>query len=181
MKKTIVTVIRKSASQIKDAIMKAKGQFVLASWFSEPTPKAAFKGVNLKKETIAVVRAGINFANLTSVKEGIANGERGEVQPLSWGEWIDFPYVIGHKGNEYIRLYPSNHIPKVKYFANGKEVSKVEFASYLTPSKAKELLNGERKEVECFTIKANNVLNITEDFNVKLFKKNTLVLEKADA
>ena len=63
----------------------------------------------------------------------------------------------------YVRLYPSlgnNHIPKTKYFVEGKEVTKEIFLSHLTPSEQKKQ-TGERPE--CFTIKADNILGIPEN------------------
>jgi hypothetical protein len=160
-----------SAEQIKEKILSAKGNFVKAKWKSNPKPAAAFKAFQLEKITESVVRAGINFANLSSVKDAIAAGERGEVQSLPFGEWLSFPYLIKHrpKGSEedviYIRLYPSegiNHIPKSIYYVNGKEVQKEEFAKYLTPSDAKKLLDPSEKPL-CFTIKSDNVLDIPQD------------------
>jgi len=156
-----------TAADITEKILNCKGNFVKVFWKSNPTPAAPHKkaGVILEKVTNAVVRAGIDFANLSSVKEGIANGERGEVQPLPWGAWKHFPYVISHKDKEYIRLYPSvGNIPKVKYFVNNAEVDKTTFASYLTPSEANKLLNPEEKPLECFTISADNILG-TDDYN----------------
>jgi hypothetical protein len=172
-----------SADSIRNKILSAKGQFVKASWKSNPTPAAAFKkdGVILEKHTIAIVQAGVNYANLSAVKEGIANGDRGEVGSLPFGEWyIDpltgkdwFPYVITHrpKGSDkdqlYFRLYPSNannHIPKSVYYVNGEVVTKDVFATYLTASEAKKLLTpSESDKPLCFTIKADNIMGIPED------------------
>jgi hypothetical protein len=156
-----------TAAEVTNKILSCKGNFVKVFWKSNPSPAAIHKkaGVVLEKVTNAVVRAGIDFANLTSVKESIANGERGEVQSLPWGEWKVFPYVITHKDKEYIRLYPSvANTPKVKYFVNNEEVDKTTFASYLTNSEANKLLNPEDKPIECFTISADNILG-TEDYN----------------
>jgi len=164
-----------SADAIRDKILNSKGQFVKASWKSNPKPAAAHKNMLLEKHTVAVVQAGVNYANLSAVKEGIANGERGEVQELPWGEWyVDrltkkswFPYVIEHKDQLYIRLYPStagNHIPKSTFYVNGELVDKEEFAKYLTPSEAKKLLDPtEEDRPLCFTIKADNILDIPQD------------------
>ena len=156
-----------TAEQITNKILTCKGNFVKVYWKSNPSPAAIHKknGIILEKVTNAVVRAGIDFANLTSVKEGIANNERGEVQSLPWGEWKHFPYIITHKEKEYIRLYPSAaNTPKVKYFVNNAEVDKATFATYLTNSEANKLLNPEDKPLECFTVSADNILG-TEDYN----------------
>ena len=153
--------IIKSASEIIANILNAKGQFVTARWQSVVATSAAFKALKITKITSAVVRSGIDFSNLTSVKDGIENGERNEVGSLPWGEWINFPYIIGHKNKEYVRLYPSvNNIPKVSYFIDGVETSKAEILQYLTASTVKKML--EAKAPECFTLTSTNVLDIVE-------------------
>ena len=156
-----------SAQSITDKILNAKGKFVKVAWKSNPKTAAAFKDFNLEKHTVAVCQAGVNYANLSSVKQGIESGERGEVQPLPWGEWLQFPYTILHKEETYLRLYPSNglnHIPKSEFFVNNEKVDKTEFAKYLTPSEAKKLLTPtEEDRPLCFTIKANNVMDIPQD------------------
>ena len=158
-----------TADQIIERILNAKGQFVKAVWKSNPTPAAAHKkaGIILEKHTNAVCRAGINFANLSSVQVGIANGERDEVQELPFGTWLKFPYIIKHtpKGSEeeqyYIRLYPSDSPSNTIYFVNGDQVDKDEFSKYLTESDKKKMYSGEKPE--CFTIKRDNIIS-TEDF-----------------
>jgi hypothetical protein len=100
-----------------------------------------------------VARAGIDFANLASTRKGIEGGERGEVQPLSWGEWFAFPYVITHKGGYYFRLYPVS-VQSVTYMVNGAEVSREAWLGYLTPSARAEAESGERPH--CITVKAEN-------------------------
>lgn len=140
-----------------NAITNATGQFVKVSFKTSKKPAAAFKGAVLEKVTEGVFRAGINFANLTSVKDGITNGERGEVQSLPWGEWVSFPYLIAHKGEQYVRLYPTEGCKtETKYLVNGVEVSKDEFNTFLTPSDAKP----SDKPLECFTVKVSNLLSV---------------------
>lgn len=158
-----------TADQILERILNAKGNFVKAVWKSNPTPAAAHKkaGIILEKHTSAVCRAGINFANLSSVQQGIAEGTRGEVQELPFGTWLKFPYLITHtpKGSEqeqiYVRLYPTDSRSNTLYFVNGEQVEKDVFSQYLTPSEAAKMSSGEKPE--CFTIKKDNILS-TEDF-----------------
>lgn len=170
MKKTIQETI--AAAKIMEKILNAKGRFVKAAWKSNPKPAAAHKNVLLEKRTVSVVQAGVEFQNLSAVKDAIASGERGEVQELPWGQWqVDsngksmYPYVIVHKDAEYIRLYPSNgfnHTPKATYLVDGAEVDKATFATFLTPSEAKKLLDPEERPL-CFTIKAENVMGLPEE------------------
>ena len=146
-------------NQLIESITKAKGQFVNVAWKSQKKPAAAFKGVQLEKITAGVVRAGINFANQATIKSGIANGERGEVQPLTWGAWKQFPYIIEHNGSEYVRLYLSKgNKLKTRYRVNGEIVSKEKFATYLTPSESKKLFSS--KAPDCLSVKVENLLAI---------------------
>jgi hypothetical protein len=154
-----------TASDILSNFFKGKGQFMRAAWKSNPKPAAAHKGVVLEKRTTTIVRSGLDFANLSSVKAGIESGERGPVQELPFGEWAYFPYLIKYEKegntNYYLRMYPTDTTPTVRYFANSQEVDKETFASYLTPSEAKKL-TGEKEKPECFTIKMENVLSTEE-------------------
>jgi hypothetical protein len=156
-----------------EGLFTKKGQYISATFQTEKKGAAMHKNVKLEKRTSGTFRAGIDFQNLSSVKEGIENGERGEVQPLSWGKWEKFPYTILHTPKNqteeirYVRLYPSlNLIYKVsvQYLVNGVESTKEKFASFLTNSEAKEMLEG-GKEIECFTVMHKNLLKLGKPFN----------------
>lgn len=135
--------------------MECKGQFIAVEFTTTKKPAAAFKNHVLTKKVRMVARAGINFANLTTVKEGIANGERGPVQSLPWGEWEQFPYTIKHKGEIYYRLYPvENNIPQVIYMIDGNEVDKGSWMALLTPSDQAAMVANNKPE--CITVKAAN-------------------------
>lgn len=135
-----------------------KGQFIHAEWVSKPTPKAASKkeGIVLKKRTVAVVRTGVAYENLASVKNAIASGERGEVGELPWGEWAVYPYGIQNKGKEYVRLtLGSNTIPKCSYYVNEVEVDKAEFSKHLTESQQKP-----SEPTEVITVALENIVRL---------------------
>ena len=163
------------ASSVRDKILNAKGNFVKAAWKSNPKPAAAHKNVLLEKKTVAVVQAGVNYANLSAVKDAISAGERGEVQELPWGLWYQdrltgkswFPYVIEHKDELYLRLYPSqglNHKTQSVFYVNGEEVTKEKFAEYLTASEAKKLLEPKEEDRPlCFTIKLQNLIDLPQE------------------
>ena len=138
-----------------------KGQFVKLSFKSEPTPSSEFKkaGIKLEKITNGVFRTGINFANLSAVKEGIENGDRGEVQSLPKGQtWLAFPFVIVKEdGAQLLRItIAEGQVPSVSYKVNGQEVSKENFESYLVPSARS---SGKDKPL-VFTIKEANLLSV---------------------
>jgi hypothetical protein len=164
------------AASVRDRILKA-------AWKSNPSPAATFKkeGILLEKRTVAVVQAGVQYANLSAVKDAIASGERSpEIGELPFGTWyVDpltqkswYPYVITHrsKGSDkdqfYLRLYPSNannHIPKSIYYVNGEVVDKTKFAEYLTPAEARKITDPKEEDKPlCFTIKLENLLDLNE-------------------
>lgn len=139
-----------------NAVQSKKGQFIELSFKSEGKPSKDHKGRVLEKRTVGIYRTGVNYANLSSVKEAIANGERGEVQPLPWGKWAVFPFIIDKEGEEYLRITTSPaHRPKVNYFVDGIEVSKEHYLSMLPPSAR---VPSEPSEV--FTIKAKNLIGV---------------------
>lgn len=155
-----------TANEILSNFFKGKGQFMRAAWKSNPKPAAAHKHIVLEKRTTAIVRSGLSFANLSSVQEKIENGERSpEIGPLPFGEWVVPNYLIKYEKegntNYYLRMYPTDSIPTVRYFVNNEETSKDVFATYLTPSEAKKL-TGDKEKPECFTIKMENVLSTEE-------------------
>ena len=154
---TTTTTISPEANALVAHLSEGNGQFRTVTFKSNPKPAAAFKGVSLEKVTSMVVRTGVDFSNLTSVKDGIANGERGEVQSLPWGSWVKFPFIISHKGEEFVRLtLAANSKPSTTFKVDGVEVSREEFVKFLTPSDAK----GSDKPLEVITIKFKNLISI---------------------
>jgi hypothetical protein len=158
-----------------DDLFSKKGQYISAIFQTEKKGSAQHKAVRLEKRTSGTFRAGLDFSNLASVKEGIEAGQREEVGSLPFGKWEKFPYTILHTPAKttqeirYVRLYPSlntTHRVSVQYLVNGVESTKEQFASYLTPSEAREMLEG-GKELECFTIKHGNLLQLGKPFNLE--------------
>ena len=88
------------------------------------------KGVTdcVEKLTSIVVRGGIDYDNQALVKEGREDGTLPEENAgLPWGQWVNFPYHIEHKGTDYVRFYSASGLafePKVEYFLNGEMVDK---------------------------------------------------------
>ena len=138
-----------------DAFLACKGQFASVTFKSNPKPAAAFKGVILEKIVSNVFRAGVDFANLASVKDGIAKNERGEVQPLAWGSWVNFPFVIEHKGERFLRLTSAGKKAFVVFKVNGVTVGKDEFESFLVPSARSE----NKVATEVISIKESNLIS----------------------
>lgn len=119
------------AKAIVETLKNHRGQNMRAVWRRAAKVRAGI-AAEVIKQTETAIRAGIDYANLGIVKEGIETGERGEVQPLPWGNWGEFPFIILHtpKGAtevcEYLRLYPSSNgdaCPRVSFTVDGKEAS----------------------------------------------------------
>ena len=125
----------------------------------------------VEKFTSAVVVSGVDYANRKNVREGIESGERGEVQALPWGEWIDFPRVIGHtkKGTsdyaEYIRLYPLSEAqiaafpafkPETLYFIDGVPATADECKKLCLASEFRT----DDKPIECFTLNVDAIQTV---------------------
>jgi hypothetical protein len=140
-------------------ITERKGQFVSCLWIHSLKSR---KGVSalVTKEVRTTVRSGIIYDNRESVQLARTVGSRqGESLPpvnagLPWGEWLAFPYVIGHKGAHYVRLYPvlrSDGAPrkcKVIYRENGARITRERAQSLCLASEF-----GETTDVTCYTLR----------------------------
>jgi len=152
-----------NAEQIVDSLKHRKGRHVAITWRRSLKTLKTCQDV-IEKQTTAHVRAGIDYANLASVKEGIATGERDEVQPLpTWQEWAQPPFILRHKSNgtEYVRLYPAsfgNLVPVVAYFRNGVATTKEAVRADCYASEFDD--SGDGKTV--FNVKAASVLSIAD-------------------
>jgi hypothetical protein len=118
----------------------------------------AHRSVVVVKRTEATVCSGIEYDNQKAVIGKRENGERPEENVgLPWGEWVNYPYEIAHRGNRYVRLYLKG-VPKVQWFANGEPVTKEEAIKFCG-SNAKS--KGERPD--CMTIKLENVISAVQN------------------
>lgn len=93
------------------------------------------KGVTdcVEKLTSIVIRGGIDYDNQKAVIEGREDGTLPEENAgLPWGQWVNFPYHIEHKGTDYVRFYSASGLPftpKTEYFLNGEMVDKSQIQS----------------------------------------------------
>jgi hypothetical protein len=111
------------------------GEFIPVVWETSVRPAAAFKAHALRKITRAAVEVGTAYKDLADVKADIAAEHRGPVGALPWGEWAAFPYIVTHKGNEYVRLnLSSKGVMSVTCFVDDVEVDRATFDTYVIPS-----------------------------------------------
>ena len=115
-----------TTEQMLELLMSRKGQIVTVT---TTRPVKMRKGQpEVTKTSQFQCRVGVNYDNIASVKEGRANGELpAENAGLPWGEWLEFPYTIGHKGETYVRCTMLNNgfrRAPVFALADGTEVDK---------------------------------------------------------
>lgn len=100
------------------------------------------KGIEVVKMVKAVVRFGVNYGNMASVKQKAAQkaalGLATSMNSLLWGTWKN-RFLIENKGQLYVRLAcPKNNVnlkPVVLgYYVNGQEVSKEDAMAITRPS-----------------------------------------------
>lgn len=108
------------------------GAFQRVEWESDATRDASAvakrSGVTLAKITSATVRTGIDYANTADVAGR-------DVEPLPWGDWAVFPYVITHKGADYARLYLVEGSARTRYYVSGEQVTRDEYLTHVIPSR----------------------------------------------
>lgn len=118
-----------------------KGQ--IATITTERTVKVKKGMPEVLKKSKFQCRIGVTYDNIAAVKEKRESGELPtENQGLPWGEWIEFPYIIGHKNEIFVRcttINSSNNWPVV-YISNGveipvEEVKKMAYASEFSEKK----------------------------------------------
>jgi hypothetical protein len=126
-----------------------KGTFAIARIVSKKKPLAAYKQHDITKVVLCTVRCGVEYRNLAQVKE-----TGNEPQGLPWGEWEDYPYLITHKGNRYLRLYLGQSL-KVIYFVDGVKVASEVAKAMLPKSKPSE-------KPACITVKESGLVSLKQ-------------------
>lgn len=125
-----------------------------------PLNAAAKKaGITAYKTTQMKVQKGLKYSELQSVKDKINEGFELS-HTLPWGSWKEGyeGLLIEHKGNDYIRLYPANDVPKTTYFINNNEMTYDELkeSGYLVNS----FFNKKESALEVLTIKVGNIIKL---------------------
>lgn len=112
----------------------------------------------VEKVTSIVIRGGIEYDNQKVVIEGREDGTLpAENAGLPWGQWVEYPFHIEHKGSDYARFYAASGLsfePKVEYYLNGKLSTKAVVEPLCLAS---EFRKSDEPLPLCMTIKAENV------------------------
>lgn len=137
------------------------GVFVRCGWQSNiGNARSRKEGVVITKESEATVRLGINYSNIKAVKQARAEQTEENTKPRKiWFRHLeDAPAIIQHLEDEnkkYLCMYPISKggYPKVKYFLNGKEISKeaLMLTGYVNPSE------WNKSETNMFSIPLENL------------------------
>lgn len=133
--------ISQEAEDLVKTLKSCEAGLVRIKFTTEVKPAAAFKNHILKKIVNGVFRVGV---------------ETGEESAGAWGEWALRPWIVTHKGSEYLRLYTARAEEEslVIYIVDGNEVTREKFATYLTASDSARLTNRDRtSSFEVFTKK----------------------------
>lgn len=153
-----------------DNLLKLKGHNVHVKWV-RPVKVRKNQTVYFK-ETSGKFSAGFPYDNMALVEAMRETGELPEENSgLPWGHWINYPYLIGHQGKVYIRLYPPSEdrtplqqyrksTPKVRFLtADGVEVAPDTVKAAALASEFPK----DKKRLLCMTILADNIVQIGKD------------------
>lgn len=142
---------------ILSRILAKRGQFTGCLWVRTLKTRKGVLSV-VTKETRATVRAGIDHEQRAKVETARADGSLPAVNSgLPWGQWLAFPFVIEHKGNHYVRLYPvEGRAPRVVYRIDGKLAAKSDVESLCLASE----FNTVRADVGCMTLGLHNLRRV---------------------
>ena len=151
------------AQDIVTSLQNRKGQHVQITWQRMAKTLKSFGGM-IAKRTTAYVRSGINYSNLSDIRDAIEAGTREAVEGLPWGQWREGAanFIIDHKDKEYVRLYPATfanlQTPRVTWLLDGNEVEYAAVEPYLLSSEKRK----DDERPACFTVNADDVLTIAD-------------------
>lgn len=100
------------------------------------------KGVEVAKVVKAVVRIGVRYSEMASVKAKAAakavTGLSADLNKLPWGKWAG-RFLIENKGQLYVRFACAKNNASLKpvvlgYYANGEKISEDEAKAMTRPS-----------------------------------------------
>lgn len=105
---------------------KKNGTFMSMTYEKDVPVKSAYKGTVIYRKTTIVVRCGVEYDNISAVKDKRNNGQLPhENEGLPWGRWKEYPYFIEHNGKVYLRCATVNgNKAKSSYYMNGNAIEK---------------------------------------------------------
>ncbi len=124
--------------------------------------KAFAVGYGLSKAVSALVKVGMDYDNKASVQAKRESGELPATNAgLPWGTWFEFPRIITHNGNFYLRFYPAttdaSQTSAEYYLATPTGTGACDTATARQYALASEFRDTDAA-LECFTIKLANLV-----------------------
>jgi hypothetical protein len=112
----------------------------------------------VRKHSEFQARVGVNYDNIKAVQEKRAEGVLpAENAGLPWGQWVEFPYVIEHKGEYYVRCtVVRNNFRKAPVYTVHGDVIEREMAQVMCL--ASEFKDGDDNDV--FNIKVSSIISV---------------------
>lgn len=103
-------------------------------------------------------RVGVDYDNIQSVQDKRRTGELPVMNAgLPWGQWVDFPYVIEHRGEYYFRCtrLRNNFRARTQYVREGQVIDREQAQQAALASEFRE-----QDDNEVFTIKIASIQDI---------------------
>lgn len=122
------------------------------------------KGVEVTKVVKSVIRIGVRYSEMASVKAKAAakavTGLAVDLNKLPWGNWVN-RFLIENKGQLYVRFSCSKNNAKLKpvvlgYYADGKEISEEEAREMTRPSEWTK----KEDDLDVFNKKIEDIISI---------------------
>jgi hypothetical protein len=160
-----------TANAITSALSTSSVTFASITYVSTVNARAAHKAVQLRKVVSANVQL---FANIKQANV-FANAVKKSANVTEFTTSSNYFMhtkcysIVAHKTTQALYLYAIyNNVASTTYYANNAQVSKVQFAQYLTASAAKTLLSTN-------TSTHNVTNNVTHNVTVRTIKLQNIV------
>jgi len=143
-------------AQHLQTLLSRKGQIVTLVTERDCKTRKGMEPVRKHSEFQA--RVGVNYDNIKAVQEKRAEGQLpAENAGLPWGQWVEFPYVIEHKGEYYVRctVLRNAHRKAPVYTVHGDVIDK-DMAK--TMCLASEFSDGGDNDV--FNVKVSSIISV---------------------
>lgn len=141
------------------AFLACQGQFASLDYMRPMKLRAAHKGAGELSKVVygRAVQVGADYnKRARTIEAREAGAAPSEPQGLPWGRWVDFPYLIEHKGAYYLRFYDAGRDKRqaaVGYYFDGAEISE---------GRARELapVSEFKPSPLCFVVREEHVLDV---------------------
>ena len=133
-----------------------KGTYITLHTLKQAKVKKSCPYKIVKSSKYKNARLGISYDNMSQTQV-LRNTDEipKENAGLTWGEWKSFPYVIEHKGKDYLRCYVEIRNIETTWIKDGEVVNKADIEEYLLSSEKKKPKEG--VDIVTLSIKEENL------------------------